>query len=405
MGFYNLLQGAGTMYEKLKQTGIAILVLVIGASDFVRASEMSIAEHQFALGYYSYLMKDYASCADSFFSALSNPEPLQSKARLYLSFCQVRLQMKDLAAFHLNQVNRNHLSTQEKSIASNLEAGLRNELEKLHAPVWMLMPYVGAGAFSSAEPNRDTSQFYGIDAELFKEALHYKVSIESLSIKAKPGASDYSQVQWAAGLGLNLSSASYRARMVGVSSANTTFDGIKVYGLGASVGIFENQNRLSLDGYYSKYPGSSLGSLNVKQLTLSSAQTIAYGSDWTLAGQLSATWISPSSTLTQDPSSAFTLKKNYFHYAADLIFYKGMMQFSIGYNFGKEIFGVRNDAAIVYSALEEHQSGITAGVQYQFNPDFSMRLGYSRENFIVGSGASLVNAAVNSVNLLGTFVF
>jgi hypothetical protein len=313
--------------------------------------------------------------------------------------------MKDLAAFHLNQVNRNHLSAQEKSMASNLEGGLKKELEKIHAPVWMLMPYAGAGSFSSTEPNRDTSQFYGVDAELFKEMLHYKVSIESLSMKGKPGASDYSQIQWAAGLGLNLSSASYRARMVGVSSSNTTFDGIKVYGLGASVGIFENQNHLSLDGYYSSYPGSSLGSLSVKQLTLSSAQNIMYGSDWTMAGQFSATWISPSSTLTQDPNSAFTVKKNYFHYAADLNFYKGLMQFSVGYNFGKEIFGVRNDAAIVYSALEEHQSGITAGVQYQFSPGFSMRLGYSKENFVVGSGASLVSASVNSVNLLGTFVF
>jgi hypothetical protein len=55
--------------------------------------------------------------------------------------------------------------------------------------------------------------------------------------------------------------------------------------------------------------------------------------------------------------------------------------------------------------MEEHQSGITAAIQHHFTPHFSGRLGYARENYIIGSGAYLVNASVNSFSLLGNFLF
>jgi hypothetical protein len=121
-----------------------------------------VGQFVFASGYSSFLQSDFGTCADTLFNVLPTAEPLSSRTRVYLAACQYNLNMKSLAAFHVEQIGEKSLRPKEVEIYAKLKGNLKNELAAIHAASWLIIPYAGGGN------KPDSSRFNGLDAEVFK---------------------------------------------------------------------------------------------------------------------------------------------------------------------------------------------------------------------------------------------
>lgn len=367
---------------------------------------MTDPELNFVMGYGAYINKDYGNCADSFFKALDIEAPLNQRARFYLAVCQYYLKNNSFAAINLNLVNKDALNSAELKAATKLEGHLAGELEKIREPKWLFVPYAGVGNYSSTDPSLVSSTFFGTMVESYLPTYSWKASIEQLSIKGKQDSDGYNQTQWLLGGGsFTQSFIEYRGRIFGVSSSNTNYHNILAVTAGASKWIMDGTNRVSVDGYITNFPNSIFGHMTVNQLTVASSQYITVRPTWTLWGQLSMNYVVPTAAMANATNSILKLSPSYARYMADLVYGEGNLTYSMGLSMGKEIFGIHNDGAILFSGAEEHGLGWNVAVQIYDVKKNSFKVQYSAENYVKGTDTQLMNASVGSFSLLGLYFF
>ena len=83
----------------------------------------------------------------------------------------------------------------------------------------------------------------------------------------------------------------------------------------------------------------------------------------------------------------------------------GAMTYALGYHFGHEIFGVKNEGAVIYSATEEHRTGISASLKRQFSDHLAIQVGAAQESYVVGNNLTPTDARFNSVYISGSIYF
>ncbi len=369
-------------------------------------SAMKDSELNFVIGYGAYINKDYPTCADSFFNALDLEEPLIQRARFYLALCQYYLKNNTYAAANLNLLNKNSLNNSENNAAKKLEGYLSKELTDLRMPKWLFIPYAGTGSYSANDPSLDSSVFFGLALESYLPTYSLKASLEQFSIKTKNGADGYNQTQWLLGGSSYFKTLiEYRARIFGISSTNTNYNNILAGAVGASKWFLDGTNKIGLDGYMTNYPNSVFGHMTVNQLTVSSLQYIMVRPTWSLLGQLSMNYVVPNAELKDATNSILKLSPSYVRYMADLVYGQSNLTYSIGLSMGKEIFGIHNDGAVLFSGAEEHGLGWNMAIQFFSPAKNSIKIQYSTENYIKGSNTELVAASVGIFTLLGSYLF
>jgi hypothetical protein len=382
------------------------LQFITSANAVESAAAMTDSELNFVMGYGAYINKDYGNCADSFFKALNIETPQNHRARFYLAVCQYYLKNNSFAAMNLNLVNKEALNSAELKAAQKLEGHLAGELEKIREPKWLFVPYAGVGNYSSTDPSLASSMFFGSMVESYLPTYSWKASIEQLSIKGKQDSDGYNQTQWLLGGGsFTQSYLEYRGRIFGVSSSNTNYHNILAVTAGASKWILDGTNRISVDGYITNFPNSVFGHMMVNQLTVASSQYITVQPTWTLWGQLSMNYVVPNAAMANATNTILKLSPSYARYMADLVYGEGNMTYSMGLSMGKEIFGIHNDGAILYSGAEEHGLGWNVAVQVFDAKKNSFKVQYSAENYVKGTDTQLMNASVGSFSLLGLYLF
>ena len=145
--------------------------------------------------------------------------------------------------------------------------------------------------------------------------------------------------------------------------------------------------------------------MTVNQLTVSSLQYIMVRPTWSLLGQLSMNYVVPNAELKDATNSILKLSTSYVRYMADLVYGQSNLTYSIGLSMGKEIFGIHNDGAVLFSGAEEHGLGWNMAIQFFSPAKNSIKIQYSTENYIKGSNTELVAASVGIFTLLGSYLF
>lgn len=359
---------------------------------------LSDAEARFLLGYQAYLSKNYGLCADDFFQALELEEPLNHKARFYLAVCQYKLGLKQNAAFHISKINSRFLSASDRRILTILKNSLVRETRKLNPGQIFLYPYLG-GIFYSPGAGKSAGMFFGLYSDITNNYWKFSLGIEQLSLSLLNVKTTYTQTQGLLGLARTFeSSFETRGKAIYISNPLSTSGGILVLSVGSAYSPW-SYSRLSLDLFYSHYPASSLGVIRAFQVSNFVEQGLLSKANLSASIRFGFQSIFSSSDLTTDSTasitSGFTRRSYYQRISMDLMTTFSNWILSGGVWGGTEAFGIRNEGAIVYSALEEHRSGWNIYSHYSsFNLGF--RLTFSQE------GLSIRNSDVTINTICGT---
>ena len=274
------------------------------------------------------------------------------------------------------------LNPEERKFLIRFKDTLKPEIEEAEKMYVTLYPYYGGMGFSAGSP-KTGANFFGLFGDVAKDDWKLTFGAQQLSFSVLP-SSNYSQQVGLFGASLGLSpSVEGHARLAYMLSNLSSQSGIAVFQTGISTGIGE-LSRLHLDGFYSYYPSLALGTMRVLQGSAALDQWLYSRPGFELWVNLGFHLEHPFAAQDYDPATQFMLKPNYESVAASLNTRIGSVGFGGSYWTGTEAFGVRDDEAIIFSALEEHHSGWGLNVRYDFSPTVSATAKYSIEHYVVG---------------------
>lgn len=380
------------------------LTLISGACF---AHDLSVSEMHFLVGHHAYLEKNYGVCADQSYQALLTTGEIdgvfRNRARLYLAFCQSWLAMKGLAAYHIKQVDPDDLTASERKLWLKLKAHLRAEIETQEKIHFVLYPYYGQLGFSAGSP-KVTGNYFGFYSDILAPGWKLTLGAESLAVTMVPQLSNYSQGMGLLGLSLPLGSShifgqnyerEWHLRSAYIYSDLSSQIGM-IFQSGISWQVLR-LTRLHFDGFYSLYPNSSLGSLRVGQSSLSIDQGLYSRPNFELGFSVGFHSEFPSAPNSYDPMTGFSLNRIYNRGSVSLNARVGSFGLGGSYWQGAEAFGVREDAAIIFSALELHRSGWGFNAVWNFYSRISATFKYTIERYSVGAIDVISNSSYGMV--------
>ena len=326
------------------------------------------AEMNFLAGYHDYLNTDYLACSTHFLAALEEEVEAESRARLYLSFCQMKLGYTDAATYHYLQLNPKELSKVDEAILQTVKARLKKKIQEAQQFHASLALYTGGINYQSvgrgATPvNTSSLRGYGLYSFFQKERWSFTLSGMNLGTAASQGLiglqRTYGQswTLWTKGfLFQGNSNSPQRA-------------------LGGGVGAQWSPSRslqFKLNYFYSAFPSLGLSPLAVSQTT-GAWRWNFYRSPTQLLGlELGYQALLPTAATTTDPSTGYSLSPFYQRPYAQLFAQSRYFSLNIGGWSGREILGIRNEGNLLFSTLtssnplEEHRYGWN--IQLDFTP-------------------------------------
>ncbi len=375
---------------------IILLLLIIAFSThplMARTSEEEMiqdAEIHFLFGYKDFIDKRYDLAADAFYKATQSegrPE-LINKAQLYLALSQAKLGNKAFSSSNAVNVKRELLTNKEKELfkrlkyflgiyyeqAYNTKTYLDEQKEKTF--IWA-MPYAGSISYS-AESAKSTALFYGAFGLFTKDKWTLALGGESFHLNFKDNTS-YAQTQGAFSFSqITDSGTTWSARYTQISSATTTQDGIKVFGLAANTWI-TNLNKITFDAFYSNHGNSALGKMDVYQTNFTLEHWLVANPEWDFWLRLGD---QANKANAQDIKNGSSFIKNniYNRIFGEVNLRSGHLILGGSYWIGSEAFGVRNDGVVIYSGTEEHLGGYSGNLAYLMTPESRLQLTFMNES-------------------------
>jgi len=347
------------------------------------ATPVSPSEYLFLQGYQSYLEKNYSLCADQLFSTLAFEDKFGNQARLYLAACQEKLELRNLAAYHLGLVHSPGLSRSDQDLFKKLKEAVKEEYSNLYDFKATLFPYYGRGTFS-AGGSKQSSQFYGAYGNFRYQDWNGFVAGESIHFAMNNGLPSYAQTQVTLGAGV-WAAKSLQVHLNGAFQSATVAEYSQGRMLGGGVNYqITALTTLGLDYFYSSFPNLTFGSSGVHQANVSVGQYLFSRPQFSLRTQLLVQTVLPAAQPGTDSTTGFVLKSNYQRYALDVEFSTQLLQGDLMGWLGTEAFGVRNEGLILFNTLEEHRGGWSASLGFRVLESLTVRGLVSQEFFVVG---------------------
>ena len=390
------------MRGSFRKIRFSILVCLIISIEIIPkqifAGDFSNAEIHFLQAYQARVNGDWAGCADEAFQAAEAAEKenefawaLASRSRLYLADCQSRLGAKGLAAFHIRQIDEERLSSVDKKIYNHLIRLLNHEIEEQERLWITLYPYYGVLSFSS-NASKVSGNFFGTYADFIQEGWKVSVGAEKLGLSFGVATSSYSQILALLGVNKLLKEGGdLHIKTVYIGSDYRLQDTIWVFNGGFSVWP-GSLTKLTFDAFLSLYPNSPLGKMSIPQGSITLEQWLYSNPEFEAGFKLGSHTEFPAAVNTSDATTGFTLRSLYERVTLDLQLRVSILRIGGGYWLGSEAFGVRNDGGLVYSDLEEHQSGWNSYVRVSPSPDWFAQVYFMHDYYAVGTTHSSINA-------------
>ena len=380
----------------MKGVKLALSFLLLFSWQNVSAEEILDSDIHYLLGYQAFLTQSFGECADQFYLSLAseNSERTHNAARLYLSLCQAKLGNKSFAIYNMARTNPYFFNQDQKIYFSRMKKYLGKDLdraiweieyyEKIYNKVTvMFLPYFGLISYTEASV-KDKANFYGMYGMIGKGDWSGILGAEQFNLSLKNEVPSYNQTQAFASVSKIFQSKNALSfRYSSMTSPQTDQSGISMYSLGYSR-WFTDHYKFYIDSFLSSYPNNNLGSMNVTQATITNEYWFKSNLEfdcWTKFGLQS---LYPSAPSIQDDSS-FIKSKIYNRYFAELNV--RVQKFIYGVNGwkGDEVFGVRNDGALIFSGIEKHLGGYNYNLSYLLGTHSKFQLTYMKEIIQVDS--------------------
>jgi hypothetical protein len=367
---------------------LTFLLVLFSANIF--AEEILDSDLHYILGYQAFLSQSYGECADQFYLSLNseNSNRTHNAARLYLSLCQAKIGNKSFATYNMARIDPYFFTPDQKLYYGRMKKYLGKDLdkakweieyyEKIYNKLTVLfLPYYGLISYTETSI-KDKANFYGVYGMFGKGDWSGILGAEQFNLQLKNDVPSYTQTQGFGSISKTFDKVNaVSLRYSTISSPQTNQSGINTYGLGYSRWATDHY-KFYLDGFFSIYPNSDLGSLKVSQLIFTNEYWFKSNSEFDCWSKFGIQSLYPSAPSIADDSS-FIKSKLYNRYFAELNVRVQKFIYGINGWKGDEVFGVRNDGALIFSGIEKHLGGYNYNFSYLFNTHSKLQLTYMKE--------------------------
>ncbi len=341
-------------------------------------------EYHFLSGYDALLNKSYIVCATEMESIKdsihSMPIAFQKRTLLYMTYCNERLGYRKYAASILNRIENSNLSQSDQLLLKNLKNSLKEELDDINQIHVWFFPYSGYISYNP-QLTYHSARIYGAYGGLTYQGWGLSAGVENLTLNLTPTPIPYSQLMWNITLNEPLGDAwSLREYWTQIKASGTALNSGNILGLGITY-TPASSTSLEFDFNGSSYPGLSIGPITVLETTVGLRQTLMSTSGFSLEIYLASETIVPQSQKQVDPISGFTLQSFYERGSLSLRAYLSSLQFGINGWYGNEVFGVRNQGALVYNALQTFEYGYGGYSQWDLFSGLGFKISIAKEAF------------------------